>query len=48
MIEGLDRFLRAGGIPARNNGRDFVSVRFHVHPDVELYRDAEGVLFALD
>jgi uncharacterized heparinase superfamily protein len=41
VIAGLDRFLRAGGVPARNNGRDFVSVRFHVHPDVELYRDAE-------
>lgn len=41
VVAGLDRFLRAGGAPARNNGRDFVSVRFHVHPDVELYRDAE-------
>ena len=39
IVSGMDRFLRAGGAVARNNGRDFVTVRFHLHPDVELYRD---------
>jgi uncharacterized heparinase superfamily protein len=43
-LDGHDRFFRAGGAPARNNGRDFVSVRFHLHPDVNLLRDADGRL----
>ncbi len=43
-LSGLDRFLRAGGAPARNNGRDLVVVRFHVHPDVELFRDDQDRL----
>ena len=29
---------------ARNNGRDFVAVRFHMYPDVELYHDEEDRL----
>ncbi|MBU2149308.1 MAG: heparinase II/III family protein, partial [Alphaproteobacteria bacterium] len=44
VLAGLDRFLRAGGAPARNNGRDFVAVRFHMHPDVELFHDEEDRL----
>ena len=39
LLAGRDRFLRPGGATARNNGRDFVTVRFHIHPDVELFRD---------
>ena len=44
MLDGVDRFFRAGGAPARNNGRDFVTLRFHVHPDIELYHDEEDRL----
>ena len=44
VLAGLDRFLRAGGAAARNNGRDFVAVRFHMHPDVDLYHDEEDRL----
>ncbi len=44
VLVGLDRFLRAGGAPARNDGRDTVVVRFHMHPDVELFHDEEDRL----
>ena len=36
-LAGIDRFFLAGGKPARNNGRDFVTVRFHVHPEIDLF-----------
>ena len=39
VLAGRDRFLRPDGGPVRNDGRDFVAVRFHVHPDTELLRD---------
>ena len=39
LLSGVDRFYRPGGERVPNNGRDFVTVRFHLHPDVELYRD---------
>ena len=39
VIDGTDRFFLPGGQPARDNGRDAVSVRFHLHPDTELYQD---------
>jgi uncharacterized heparinase superfamily protein len=41
VLSGVDRFVRQGGAVARNNGRDFVAVRFHTHPDVELFRDEQ-------
>lgn len=44
VLAGLDRFLRAGGTPARNDGRDSVVVRFHMYPDVELFHDEEDRL----
>ena len=44
FVSGIDRFLRPGGLPARNTGRDFVAIRFHIHPDVELYRDEQDRL----
>ena len=40
VIDGTDRFFRAGGQPIRDNGRDLVAIRFHLHPDVELYYDS--------
>lgn len=36
VFGGIDRFFRAGGAPARDNGRDHVTIRFHIHPDVSL------------
>lgn len=39
VLAGRDKFQRPGGAPARNSGRDFVTVRFHVHPDITLLLD---------
>jgi uncharacterized heparinase superfamily protein len=43
-IDGTDRFLRPGGAAPIAGSRDQVALRFHVHPDVELYSDREGRL----
>ncbi|PZN57459.1 MAG: heparinase [Proteobacteria bacterium] len=42
LLTGRDRFLPAGNKPIRADDR--VTVRFHLHPDVELFRDAQGRL----
>jgi uncharacterized heparinase superfamily protein len=39
LLSGRDRFQQAGGGPIRNDGRDLVTVRFHIHPDVSLSHD---------
>ena len=39
ILSGCDRILRAGTAPKRNNGPEAVAVRFHIHPDVQLFRD---------
>ena len=44
VLTGRDRFLRPGGDAIRNNGRDFVTVRFHVHPDISLLQDEQDRL----
>jgi uncharacterized heparinase superfamily protein len=44
LLEGTDRFFRAGGAPAKKNGHDLVTLRFHIHPDIQLYRDKHGRL----
>jgi uncharacterized heparinase superfamily protein len=41
VLDGVDRLFRAGGAPAKNNGRDFVAVRFHIHPDAEIFEDEQ-------
>lgn len=41
-ISGSDRFFRPGG-EQPNRSAD-IAVRFHIHPDIELYRDDEGLL----
>lgn len=41
ILEGSDRFFRSGGARATDNGRDSVSVRFHIHPSVGLFRDRQ-------
>jgi uncharacterized heparinase superfamily protein len=38
VLEGTDRFYRKGGEPPAA-GRARVDVRFHIHPDVGLFRD---------
>ena len=43
-LYGRDRFLHPGGGPIRNDGRDFIAVRFHVHPDVIVGHDERGQL----
>jgi uncharacterized heparinase superfamily protein len=44
LLTGRDRFPAAGGGPIRDGGRDHVAVRFHLHPDVSLFRNPRGHL----
>ena len=44
VLKGIDRFFLLGGKPARDDGRDLVSIRFHIHPERELAADAKGRL----
>lgn len=44
VLTGSDRFFRADGSRIGNSGRDFICVRFHVHPDVDLFRDRQDRL----
>lgn len=39
MLSGMDRFFRSGGEAPRDNGRDHVAIRFHIHPDAVLRRE---------
>ena len=43
VIDGVDRFRRSDGKPVRG-GNSAVVVRFHLHPDTDLYRDASDRL----
>jgi len=47
MLEGTDRFRRAGGEHRAGKGGDSVALRFHIHPDIELFRDEAGRLVLL-
>ena len=38
VVGGSDRIVRPGGASARGE-QDKVTIRFHIHPDVSLYRD---------
>ncbi|WP_315926059.1 heparinase II/III family protein [Mesorhizobium sp. SP-1A] len=42
VLTGRDRFLNSAGGALRDNDRDFVTVRFHLHPDIALFRDDHG------
>jgi uncharacterized heparinase superfamily protein len=42
LLEGRDRFMRENGAAPRDNGRDHVALRFHVHPDIEVLREDPG------
>lgn len=39
LVEGRDRICRPGGKPARPGDRHQVALRFHLHPDIRLFRD---------
>ncbi len=47
IVEGIDRIFRPGGRAARENRNDMVAIRFHLHPDVELFHDGEGEALVL-
>ncbi|WP_274423865.1 heparinase II/III family protein [Chelativorans sp. YIM 93263] len=42
-IDGVDRFHRPDGSAPEQSA--VVALRFHIHPDIELYRDDEGMLY---
>lgn len=44
VLDGRDRFLAPSGSPLAAGNPDRATIRFHVHPDVELLRDASGKL----
>ncbi|MGN6303934.1 MAG: heparinase II/III family protein [Mesorhizobium sp.] len=48
QLVGHDRFLRPDGRPVRDDGshrgHDAIAVRFHIHPDTSLFRDAQDRL----
>lgn len=44
LLQGKDSFLRPGGEVANNNGRDFVTIRFHLHPEIKLFKDSDDRL----
>jgi len=44
ILQGSDRFFRAGGQPVLYDGRDGVVLRFHLHPRISLYRDSHDRL----
>lgn len=44
ILEGTDRFYRSGGKPVASGNKDDVSIRFHVHPGIGLFRDSSGML----
>jgi uncharacterized heparinase superfamily protein len=43
-LDGSDRFFGSGGQPPSGRMRDFVALRFHLHPDTRLSRDEAGHL----
>ncbi len=46
VLKGVDRFLANGGATPRNTGRDFVALRFHLHPERELTAEDDRLLIS--
>jgi len=44
MLEGVDRVTQPGGAPAIAERGNKAAIRFHIHPDTELYHDERGRL----
>lgn len=42
VLIGRDNFLRAGGDAADGERNDVVTIRFHLHPDINLFTDSGG------
>ncbi|MFC4623752.1 heparinase II/III family protein [Daeguia caeni] len=44
VIQGFDRFYRGDAKPLKANGRDNIVVRFHIHPNVTVGYDENGLI----
>lgn len=44
LLEGCDRVFRADGSRAADDGHDRATLRFHIHPDVNVFRAEDGRL----
>jgi len=44
LLQGVDRFHLPDGTPAARGSSHSIAVRFHIHPDIELFKDDEGRL----
>lgn len=44
VLDGVDRFFSSRSATPTDNGRDQVAIRFHIHPDIELFHDGNGRL----
>jgi uncharacterized heparinase superfamily protein len=41
VVSGADRFYGVGRAPPRDNGKDAIVIRFHIHPDAGMFQDSE-------
>jgi uncharacterized heparinase superfamily protein len=46
LIDGTDRLFRKAGQAPRSGGRDSYSIRFHLHPDIEVSLDGRYIVLA--
>lgn len=46
QLSGIDRFYDPAGDPPKAGDRDAVAVRFHLHPEIELYEETDGLMLA--
>ncbi|EKF41921.1 heparinase II/III family protein [Nitratireductor indicus] len=44
LLEGMDSIRKPDGTRTLAEGKDMAALRFHVHPDIDIYRDPEGRL----
>lgn len=44
VIQGMDRFFRGDVKPVKANGRDNITIRFHIHPNVDVSFDENGLV----
>lgn len=44
VIQGADRFYRGDAKALKANGRDNITVRFHIHPSVDISFDENGLI----
>ncbi|WP_421725745.1 heparinase II/III family protein [Bauldia sp.] len=46
-LDGLDMFLAPNGKPISRSGKDAFAIRFHLHPNVQVTQDSNGISLAL-